>query len=216
MVAPHPDDETMGCGGTLLKHRAHGDQTHWLIVTAMTPEGGFSPDAIERRKQEIERVRERFGFESVHELGLPTAQLDTLPLKEIVQRMGTVVRELRPHVLYIPFRYDAHSDHRVVFDAISACTKSFRYPGIKRVLAYETLSETEFGMDPVAVFRPNVFVDVSEYLDEKVNIMAIYKSEFGEFPFPRSEQAIRALAALRGSTSGAKAAEAFLLLREVW
>lgn len=217
VVAPHPDDETLGCGGTLLKHRDQGDEVHWLIVTAMTAEGGFTPEVIERRQYEIGTVSARYGFGSVHQLSFPAARLDAIPLQSIVQEIGAVVKRVSPQVLYAPFRNDVHTDHRAVFDAIAACTKWFRFPGIARVLAYETLSETEFGIDPTAgAFKPNVFVDISPYIDAKIDIMSIYRSEVGAFPFPRSERAIRALAEFRGSTIGSAAAEAFMLLKEVW
>src|SRR5690606_27204662 len=116
-----------------------------------------------------ERVKDQFRFHSVHQLRFPAAQLDTVPLKTLVHHMDAVIKEIQPQVLYVPFRHDVHTDHRVVFDAMAACTKWFRFPGIRRVLAYETLSETEFGLDPAAgAFKPNVFVNVSEYLDAKV------------------------------------------------
>jgi LmbE family N-acetylglucosaminyl deacetylase len=102
----------------------------------------------------------------------------------------------------------------VVFDAVASCTKWFRYPSINRILAYETLSETDFGLSTEQAFRPNVFVDIESFLDRKLQAMEVYKSEMGEFPFPRSREAIRALAAVRGAASGFKAAEAFELLRE--
>ena len=107
-----------------------------------------------------------------------------------------------------------HTDHRLVFDAVASCTKWFRYPSVKRVLAYETLSETDFGLGTSQSFRPNVFVNIEPYLDDKIRAMDIYASEIGEFPFPRSHEAIQALAILRGAASGFKTAEAFELLRE--
>ena len=97
-----------------------------------------------------------------------------------------------------------------------ACTKCFRFHSIKRILAYETISETDFGMNPsYNTFRPNVYIDISKYLEMKLEIMRIYASELGDFPFPRSEKAIRALAALRGAAAGCEAAEAFMLLKEI-
>ena len=100
-----------------------------------------------------------------------------------------------------------------MMEAASACTKWFRYPSVKRVLAYETPSETDFGIDPRDTgFKPNVFVDITVQLKRKVELMKIYASEVGEFPFPRSEEALRALAELRGSQAGYEAAESFSLL----
>jgi LmbE family N-acetylglucosaminyl deacetylase len=120
-----------------------------------------------------------------------------------------------PEEVFVPHPSDVHTDHRIVFDAVASCTKWFRYPSVKRVLAYETLSETDFGLGTNQAFRPNVFVNIEPYLAEKLQAMDIYVSELGVFPFPRSHEAIRALATLRGAASGFRAAEAFELLREI-
>lgn len=216
VVSPHPDDETLGCGGSLLRHRAEGDSVHWLIVTAMTSEGAYTEGQIRQRAEEIAAVAGRYGFASVHQLGLPTARLELLPMAELVEKIGGVFAQVKPEAVYLPHAGDVHSDHRIVSHATVACTKWFRSPAIRRVLAYETLSETDFGLHPSAPgFRPNVYIDIGEYLDEKVEIARTYAGETGAFPFPRSEQAIRALATLRGVAAGCQAAEAFMLLKEV-
>ena len=215
-IAPHPDDETLGCGGTLLRHVAQGDEVHWLIVTSMHVANGFSDAAITARDEEIKKIAAGYGFSSVHRAGLPTTMLDTLPMGEVVGAIASVVKAVQPHTLYIPYRGDAHSDHAVVFDASTACAKGFRYPSVKRVLAYEALSETEFGLRPEdGGFRPNHFVDISAYAQKKVELMKLYAGEMAPFPFPRSEEAMWALMRLRGSTAGVQAAEAFMLLREI-
>ncbi|HHX94980.1 MAG TPA: PIG-L family deacetylase [Clostridia bacterium] len=216
VIAPHPDDETLGCGGTILRHIAEGDIVHWLIITGMQVEQGFSKEQVQRRDAEIKKVALKYGFSSVHDLRFPAARLESLSIGEIIKTIGKVFAMVTPEVIYIPYRGDIHSDHRITFDAVSACTKWFRYGSVKRVLAYETLSETDFGINPDDNgFRPNVFVDISKFLETKLEIMKIYSSEFGTFPFPRSEQAIRALAAYRGATAGCLAAEAFMLLKEI-
>jgi LmbE family N-acetylglucosaminyl deacetylase len=102
----------------------------------------------------------------------------------------------------------------VVFNAVAAGTKWFRHPSVRRVLAYETLSETDFGLNASPGFKPNVFVDITHFIDKKIEAANVYASELGKFPFPRSPEAIRALASVRGATSGFQAAEAFELLRE--
>lgn len=215
VIAPHPDDETLGCGGTLLRHVAQGDSVHWLIVTAISEAAGYTADRVISREREIHDVAERYAFAGVHRLDLPTTQLDAVPMATIVEGMSTTFKAIEPEVVYLPYRHDVHTDHAVVFDAAVSCTKWFRYPGIRRVLVYETLSESDFTLNPdVGGFRPTVFMDITPFLDRKIAIMRRFASELGAHPFPRSERALRALADLRGAASGFEAAEAFMLLRE--
>jgi len=215
-VAPHPDDETLGCGGALLRHVAEGAHVHWLVMTHMHEAQGFSAQRIASRSAEIEQVARAYGFAGTHLAGLPTTRLDTLPMAELVGAVSAVFAEVRPRTVYVPYRNDAHSDHAVVFDAATACCKSFRHPSVRSVYAYETLSETEFGMRPDDPgFHPNLFVDISAWLDRKVEIMKLFAGEMGTFPFPRSEECLRAQAMLRGSQAGLHAAEAFMVLKEI-
>ena len=216
VIAPHPDDKTLGCGGTLLRHVANGDLVHWMIVTDMQTTYGFSEVQISRRQAEIRKVATAFGFSKVHSLGLPPAKLDTLPIGDLVSSIGEIVKKISPTVVYLPFRGDAHTDHAIVFDAGVSCTKWFRYASILRVLCYETPSETEFCLNPEgARFSPNSFVDITPYIDRKIEIAQMYEGEMGEFPFPRSADALRALAQVRGATCGCHAAESFMVLREI-
>ena len=216
VVAPHPDDETLGCGGALLRHASNGDVLHWLIVTDMTESAGYDGERVRKRTQEIQAVADRYGFDSIHNLTCIPARLDQVPIADLVSRIGAVFTQVRPETLYLPYRGDIHSDHRATFDAAAACTKSFRHPYVRRILVYETLSETDFALDPDRRgFVPNVFVSMSEHLDEKIAIAGLYEGEIGVPPFPRSETAIRALAVLRGAVAGCLGAEAFMLLKEI-
>ncbi|RMG33518.1 MAG: PIG-L family deacetylase [Gammaproteobacteria bacterium] len=215
VIAPHPDDELLGCGGTLLRHLAEGDAVHWLIVTRMTPETGFDPTAIEGRERLIETVAEAVGFTGVHRLDLPTTRLDTLPVAGIVSAMAGVVDTVRPTVVYLPWAEDVHTDHQVAATAARACTKWFRHPSVSRVLAYETLSETDFVLPPGRPFTPNYFVDIEPHLARKLELLTLYQEELGDFPFPRSPTAVEALARVRGAACGCRAAEAFQLLKAV-
>jgi N-acetylglucosamine malate deacetylase 1 len=213
VIAPHPDDETLGCGGTLMRWRHEGSELAWLIVTSAYENAAWSRESLQRREGEIERVTAGIGFSEVVNLRMPATRLDTLPIGDLIERFAAVFKAFVPTHLLLPSRSDAHTDHRVVFDAAAACTKWFRYPSVRLVLAYETLSETGFGIDADPGFHPNFFVDISDFLERKLEIMKVYGSEMGEFPFPRSSEAIRALATLRGAVAGSGAAEAFQLLR---
>ncbi|WP_028485163.1 PIG-L deacetylase family protein [Hydrogenovibrio halophilus] len=216
VFAPHPDDETLGCGATLLKHLTEGDQVSWVIVTRMTEQMGFDADRQAKRQDEIKQVAAAYGFHQVFELGFPVAELDQVGMKNLVGACSEVVQQTQANVLYLPYRGDAHSDHAYVYDAVAACTKNFRYPAVQSVRVYETLSETGFGLSTQDTgFKPNLWVDVSDHMEQKVEIMRCYASELAEHPFPRSEKSIRALATLRGADINQIAAEAFMSVKEV-
>ena len=214
VVAPHPDDEIIGCGGTLLRRKAEGGVLGWLIVSGMTEQAGWPADRIRQRNEEIAKVTTLIGFDEVFNLRLPSTRLDELSMAELVSAISSVFKSFAPGEVLVPHRGDVHSDHRVTFNAVGACAKWFRFPSVRRVLTYETASETEFGLFRETAFQPNFFVDISGYLERKLEIMAVYQTELDEFPFPRSARAIRALAEWRGASAGCLAAEAFELLRE--
>lgn len=216
IIAVHPDDETLGCGGTLLKHKAQGDRIHWLICTAMYESNGFSKEDIDTRKDEIENVGELYGFEDLYHLNLPAMKVDEYSMSELTTKISFIMKEIQPRTIYLPFKGDVHSDHRKIFEAAYSCTKSFRYPFVKQIFMMETISETEFAPSTKEdAFIPNYFVDISNFLEKKMQIMRCYKSEIGSHPFPRSEQNIKALAILRGATAGCEYAESFVLIKEI-
>jgi LmbE family N-acetylglucosaminyl deacetylase len=216
VVAPHPDDETLGCGGALLRSIASGARVHWVICTRMTREAGYSEARMLARDREITAVAEAYGFAGVHQASFTAARLDIVPVAERVSWFSSVFNEVRPDVLYLPHPHDVHSDHAAVFHAASACTKAFRYPTLRKVYVYETLSETEFGIRPgIAPFNPSRFVDISAHLERKIEIMELYAGEMAAPPFPRSGEAIRALATFRGLVASCLAAEAFMVLRDI-
>ena len=216
VIAVHPDDETLGCGGTLLKHKANGDEIHWLIATDIKESEGYGISTIKKRNKEITKIEDLYGFTSVNKLGLSTTKVDTYSMSVLVSKISSVIDRIKPDIIYLPFKGDVHSDHKYIFDAAYSCTKIFRHPFIKKLYMMETLSETEFSLSTKEdSFVPNVFVDISEFMDKKIKLMNIYESEIGKHPFPRSERNIRALATYRGATSGCNYAESFMLLKEI-
>lgn len=213
VVAVHPDDETLGCGATLLKRKAQGAEIYWLIVTSVGEASSLSASNYRHRHQEIQKVAQMYGFNGVYELEFPTTLLDRLAVSELVAKLSQVMTEVQPSHVYLPYYQDVHSDHRMVFDAMMACTKKFRYPFIEQVMMMEVLSETDFAPNIDSGFVPNVFVEVEQTLQKKLEILQIYASELAEFPFPRSLEAVEAQAKVRGVAAGCKAAEAFMLIR---
>lgn len=214
VISAHPDDEVIGAGGTLLKHKQAGDEIYWLITTNVFESQGFSKERVESRQVEIDKVAKKLGIKKVFKLTYPTMSLSSSSIIKMVPQVSDVFTEVQPEIVYCLNRSDAHSDHRITFDAVMSCTKSFRYPYVKRVLMYECISETEFAPNlPEKVFIPNYFVDISEFMKEKLEIMKIYESEIGEHPFPRSLRNLEALATFRGASVGVEYAEAFQLVK---
>ena len=214
VIGAHPDDEVIGCGGKILSQKSAGDEVCWLLATTIKGLDGWPEEKISRRKEQIERVSHLFSFDKVYLLDWPAARLDTLPIQEMVQKVSSAVNEFQPEEILIPNLGDVHSDHRVLHNVAISCSKWFRFPFIKRIMAYEVLSETEIAPCNNDSFIPNVFIDISEFLERKLDALKIYDDEIQEFPFPRSIGAVDALAKFRGVSSGYKAAEAFELLRE--
>lgn len=217
VVAVHPDDETLGCGGTLLKHKASGDEIYWLVMTG--PRKGdmphFTDEFLAKRDAMVDRIAKEYGFNETIKLNLPSQLLHTLDLREIIQKISKVFKRIQPDIIYTMFCNDVHSDHRVAFDAVYSCTKSFRYPFIKQILMIEALSETDFAVATSGnTFVPNVYVDISDFIDRKLEIMEMFEGEMQNDPYPRSLSSIKALARVRGSRAGVMYAESFQLLYE--
>ncbi len=216
VLAVHPDDETLGCGGTLLRHKAQGDEIYWIICTNITEGGIFPAEKVKNRKKEIVSVKESYGFDSVFHLNHPAMMVDKIPMFDIVTGIGDIFGKIKPDTVYLPFKGDIHSDHKIIFDAAFSCTKIFRFPYIKKILMMETISETEIApsMNEFA-FQPNYFVDITKYMNKKIEILNLYEGEIKDPPFPRSIENIKAQATFRGAMAGVKYAESFHLLKEI-
>lgn len=212
VIAPHPDDEVLGCGGTIAKHTKEGDEVYLCIVTkAYTPD--WSEEFMKSRPKEIEKANKILGIKKTYFLDYPTVKLDTIPLKELIEAISKVVNEVKPEIVYIPHKGDINKDHRLVFEASLVAIRPINHK-IRRILSYETLSETEWGR-PLEPFIPNLYIDISETFEKKIGAMKAYESELRQYPHPRSLEIIEALAKKRGSEIGVNFAEAFMLVREI-
>ncbi|APA59237.1 PIG-L family deacetylase [Campylobacter coli] len=220
VVAVHPDDETLGAGGTLLRHKSNGDRIHCIFCTDIYETEGFTKDQILKRDKELVQVCRMYDFDTHYRLGLKTAKVDEYSKSFLVNQFSQIFSKIAPNIVYLPFAYDVHSDHRVIFEAVYSCTKSFRYPSIEKILMMEVVSETEFAPSfPGLSFIPNVFVDITNFIDKKCDIMKIYGSELKSPPFPRSIENLKALALHRGCILGGEQdeciyAESFMLVKE--
>lgn len=209
-VAPHADDETIGCGGVLARLAFEGVPTKCVLVTSPRPSPIYTEEICSQKHQEFLAASRILGISNTCLLGLEPARVEETPLSQLVKSIGAEVEEFRPEVVLLPWLYDAHSDHRIIAQAALASLKWFRQRSIRMVLMYEVVSETDQAF-PHA-FKPNLFVDISRFLDRKVQALDCYQSEIGIHPFPRSRESTRARALLHGASCGVEYAEAFVLV----
>jgi LmbE family N-acetylglucosaminyl deacetylase len=216
VVAVHPDDETLGCGATLFRLKEEfGREIHWLIITNTDNSRILGPAFGEKRREEIRQAEALYRFDSVHVLDFEAGFLEDASRFDIVSSVSKVFREVKPDTVFLPYPWDIMKEHQVSFEAALSSTKVFRNSFVERTFVMETLSETDFAPVPlVNAFAPTHFVNVTGYIDRKIEAMRVFESEVKPHPFPRSEEAVRALSKIRGAQSGFSEAEAFMCLKE--
>lgn len=216
IIAPHPDDEILGCGAQIKKHVESGDQVYVLVMTKGTPKF-YSAERIENVRNEAREAHRLLGVEETFFEDFHAPELDTYPLSAISGAIKVFIDKLGADMVYIPHRGDIHNDHRVVYNAALVACRPVGDYGVKEIRAYETLSETEwaapFGDE---AFIPTIFSDVSDFFEAKLKAMSCFKSQVKAFPNPRSLENLEALAKQRGATVGFKRAEAFMLVRKIY
>jgi LmbE family N-acetylglucosaminyl deacetylase len=217
VVSAHPDDETLGAGGAIALHARRGDDVSVLILT-----DGVTArhEVTEPQKAAARKACGLLGAKDVRFCGLPDQRLDAGPLLDVIKPISQLVGELRPEVVYTHHGADVNQDHRAVFAATLVAVRPVGQNPVRRVLSYEVAGSTEWA-PPFSewAFLPNVFVDISATLDTKLSALDAYRetfeSEIKPFPHPRSPEAVRIYAQQRGVTVGMRAAEAFVLVREL-
>lgn len=224
VVAAHPDDEVLGAGGTIAVHRRGGDRVFALILDEGVA-GRFTSreeavralghDPFERLREEMSRAHACLGIEKTFQHRFPDHRFDSVPLLDIVRVVEQVKAEVEPEIVYTHHGGDLNVDHRIAFEAVVTACRPLHGDSVQRVLSFEVLSSTEWAPPGRApAFMPNVFVEIGDLLEAKLEAMACYKSELRDYPHPRSLEAIRKQAELWGVKAGLDPAEAFMLVRE--
>lgn len=217
VIAAHPDDEVYGVGGTMARLAREGHEVFTLIVT----EGSSTqyPGDTKRAKQKLIESQEAnriLGVKQVYYGNLPDMRLDTVPHVELNRVIVDVICEVKPDWVFTHHSGDVNKDHHAVFASTMVACRS--YPGqcVKRVYAYEVASSTEWAAPRVEnAFLPNVYVNITDVIEQKVQAAEAYATELRDFPHPRNALGIRAYAQYRGVSAGMPYAEAFMLIREL-
>jgi LmbE family N-acetylglucosaminyl deacetylase len=221
VIAAHPDDEVLGCGGTIARHAAEGDRVAIAIVgegitSRYTQRSSADRTLVEALHARSRQVAGHLGAAEVFLLGLPDNRFDSIPLLDVIKVVEDLIRKLRPNVIYTHHPGDLNIDHVVLHRAVLTATRPTGGCPVKDVYAFEVPSSTEWAFGQTEpVFRPNVFVEIADKLQTKIDAMQLYESEARLFPHPRSPEALQAIARRWGSVAGLQAAEAFALVRSV-
>jgi len=221
VVAAHPDDEVLGCGGTIARLASEGHAVSILILgegvtSRFDDPTGANPKELEQLHEQAKNVCALLGAKEVTIAKLPDNRFDTVPLLDVIKIIEKEVERVHPEVVYTQHGGDLNIDHRITFRAVMTAVRPIEGSVIKKVYAYEVASSTEWAFGLFSpVFRPNTFVDVHSTLEKKIQAMEMYEGEARGFPHPRSPEALRAQAKKWGSTAGLQAAEAFQLVRDI-
>ena len=213
VFAPHPDDEILGCGGTMIKHVEAGNDVYVCVVTTgKLPL--FKPEFVERALSETRECHKFIGVKKTFFLDFPAVMLEKAERYELIEKILEVIKEVMPDEVYIPHWGDMQKDHQIVADACMVALRPKYKHAIKCIYSYETMSETAWNAPNLQnEFIPNTFVDISDQLNSKIRALAFFTTQLGLFPDARSTEAIEALAKYRGALMHINAAEAFMLIR---
>ena len=215
VIAPHPDDEVLGVGGTIAKHIAHGNEVYVCIVTKGC-EPLFSNESVERVHRECRKADRLLGVKETIFLDYPAAMLENVERYKLNDSLVNVIQSVKPEEVYIPHRGDMQLDHKMVVDAAMVALRPKYQHVPSRIYAYETLSETGWDLpNSTNVFIPNVYHDISNFLENKLQALRVFTTQMAEFPAARSIKSVKVLAQYRGATMNFEAAEAFSLIRAI-
>lgn len=221
VVSAHPDDEVLGCGGTLARHIAAGDVVSVLFlsegVSSRAKRGeqrDWTPEIVEREAM-ARSAAHMLGFSIAGFLRHPNLRMRDQPMLDLVKQVDAVIRDKAPRIVYTHHVGDMNSDHGVTAEAAMTACRPHAGLSVRAIYAFEVPSSTEWNSPAMApLFAPTRYVDITAFLPRKIAAMACYKHEIPAMPHPRSPEAVEALARYRGVSAGVAAAEAFVVLRE--
>lgn len=215
VIAPHPDDEVLGCGGTIARHAADGDEVYAAVVTK-GPDFLFPAEETRLTREQCVEADQLLGVKETIFLDFPSVILETVPRHELNGKIAGFIQEVQPDIVYIPHRGDMQLDHKLVVDACMVALRP-KYSHVpKTIYAYETLSETGWDIPNAAnEFIPTVYRCIDDYIDRKLEAVNLFRTQLAEYPNARSLESVKALAMYRGSTVGFRYAEAFYIVRQL-
>jgi len=212
ILAAHPDDEVLGCGGSIVKWSREGHEVYVHILSEGTT-AQYDSSKIVVKRNNAELVKDILRIKKYYFSDYPDAKLDTIPLLELTKTISKVVEEVQPEILISHHYGDINQDHKRVFEAAAIIARPQPNNPIKRFMSYEVPSSSEWGKMAYrqCAFNPNCFIDITNSIDLKLRAIETYNIELRPFPHPRSIEGIKNLSSIRGQNVGIKYCEGYVI-----
>jgi LmbE family N-acetylglucosaminyl deacetylase len=220
IVAAHPDDEVLGCGGTIVKY-AKDNEIYILILgegisSRYLNRQDAPADELSALKQKAAKAGNFLGAKDTFFFDFPDQRFETISFLEIVKKVEELIGKIKPEIIFTHNSSDLNLDHRITFNAVLTAARPVKNCSVREIYSFEAPSSTEWSFQKInGAFSPNIFEDISLTIEKKIEAAKIYESEMRKFPHPRSEEGIKILAQKRGMEAGIKFAEAFELIRRI-
>ncbi len=218
IIAAHPDDEVLGCGGLISKYK---DTNEINIIFVSDGESSRKSNKkliqkkISMRKKSSLNLCKKFNLNKPIFLNFPDNQIDSVPLLKIVQKLEKYLRIFKPNMVFTHYENCLNIDHRITFNAVVTACRPIKNSFVKKIVSFEIPSSTDWNLGKGRAFQPNYFIDISSHINEKIKMIKFYKSELKKYPHSRSIKSITSLASFRGVSCGTRYAEGFYLHRYV-
>jgi N-acetylglucosamine malate deacetylase 1 len=214
VIVAHPDDEALGCGGTIAKHVKNGDEVNVLFLTnGVSARLNQTEKNINERTKNAKKAGKILGLKQMFFKNFPDNQLDTVPMLQITKTIEEIILITKPKIIYTHHYGDLNIDHRITHSAVMTASRPLPDTSVKEIYTFEVLSSTEWSYDVSSIFFPTMFVDIEDFFNQKVKSLEAYSIEMREHPHSRSIEHIKALAVHRGASIGKNKAESFMVMR---
>lgn len=215
VVAAHTDDEALGCAGAIMKHISSGDMVHLLFMTNGVGAREESEVEINKRRLASEQAAQLMGVSSVTNLNFPDNRLDTVPLLDVVKEIERKLDQCKPELVYTHYEYDLNVDHQITYNATMTACRPYPNQPVREIYSFEVLSSSDWSARGHGMFCPNIYTDISNFIDKKIKVLECYNAEMRLPPHSRSIDNMTNLAKFRGNSIGLQYAEAFCLIRGI-
>lgn len=214
IIAAHPDDEILGCGGTISKLNKD-NKINFIFMTNGVSSRGNNKKKIKKRKNACERLFKKMLFSKPFFFDFPDNSMDKIPLLKIIKALEKKIKYYKPDTIFTHFSNCLNIDHRITFEAVITACRPINNLSVKKILSFEVPSSTDWALFKDKNFQPNYFIDISKHLTKKIELLKFYKDELRNYPHSRSIKSVKSLASYRGVSCGVKYAEGFYLNRYI-